>query len=57
MNLAAGQAPFADKQIEYRDSMYASTREIGDVVGEWNAEAIAARGERIADWAVTRWPY
>jgi hypothetical protein len=57
MNLDTGQDPFAVKRLEYQGSMYASTRAVGALEGEWTRDALAERGQRIAEWAVGRWPH
>ena len=57
MNAEAGQEPYSVKIEEYRNSMFASTREFSDRFTEWTPTAVEVRAEEIASWALTRWPY
>jgi hypothetical protein len=56
MNPKAGQGDFGVKRSIYEDSMFASAREVAKDAF-WNAQTIAQRSEKIADWAVLRWKY
>lgn len=56
MNPSVGQSAFADKCAGYQDSIFATAREIASGCTSWGADDIRARGQRIAEWAVTRWP-
>lgn len=55
MNPSVGQDGFASKCSDYQDSIFASAREVAAACTQWSASEILARGQRIADWAVTRW--
>lgn len=56
MNPVAGQSPFSKKRESYKDSIFASAREVAKVE-QWDASTILARSAKIADWAVHRWPH
>lgn len=57
MNPTVGQLEFGLKAAAYRDSIFATTREVGNGLSEWSPETLKARGERIRQWALTRWPH
>lgn len=56
MNPSAGNSGFGKKREGYRNSIFASAREVGTAT-DWLAEDILARSSRIAEWALTRWPF
>lgn len=56
MNPSTGQGTFEVKKSAYANSIFASAREVAQIA-TWDLEAIRDRSGRIADWAVTRWPY
>lgn len=57
MNPAVGQMGFAEKRAAYVDSIFATTREIGQASEDWTPETIKRRADDLAAWAVTRWPH
>lgn len=56
MNPSQGQNDFSLKKAAFADSIFASAREVAKEA-VWNAQTIKNRSKRIADWALTRWPY
>lgn len=56
MNPEAGQSAFEKKKEFYKKSMFASARQLSEFQ-DWNAETLADRAEKIANWALERWPY
>lgn len=57
MNPAVGQQGFDGKRAAYRDSIFATTRDVGNSGADWNPSALAQRAEAIRVWAIKRWPY
>lgn len=55
MNPSAGQSSFDVKRKAYENSIFASAREVAKV-SVWNAKTIRSRSEKIAEWALMRWP-
>lgn len=56
MNPAVGQQGFSVKSSSYKDSIFATTREVGQSWSEWTPDAVAARASLIRNWAIGRWP-
>ena len=56
MNPSGGNSSFEKKRLGYKDSIFASAREVGEF-SEWSADSIISRSKQIAAWALTRWPY
>ncbi len=57
MNPAVGQQEFASKKNLYKDSIFATTRSIGQSWPEWTPDAVRSRAAALQDWAIGRWPY
>lgn len=56
MNAELGRTDFESKVERYRaDSMYKSTRALAAET-DWNPDAVTRRAERLAEWALKRWP-
>jgi hypothetical protein len=56
MNPAIGQQNFESKREAYRNSIFATTRELGNTGGGWDPASLAQRADAIKEWALTRWP-
>lgn len=56
MNPAVGQKDFGSKKGAYKDSIFASTRAVGNSPDEWTPADVTARAEAIRKWATSRWP-
>jgi hypothetical protein len=48
MNPAIGHSPFANKRASYVDSIFASTREIGQESGGWTPDSVEVRAKALA---------
>jgi hypothetical protein len=57
MNPAVGQQNFANKKNAYKDSIFATTRDVGQSWPEWTPDAVASRAATLQKWAIGRWPY
>ncbi len=57
MNRGLQNAPYEEKCIRYRNSSYASAREVARDFQTWDASDVARRAAKIAEWAKRRWPY
>lgn len=56
MNPSGGNSEFSKKREGYKNSIFASARELSEFP-DWSAETIVMRSQRIAEWALTRWPH
>ena len=57
MNPSVGQQDFVSKTTAYKDSIFATTRDVGQSWSEWTPEAVRARSAALQKWALGRWPY
>ena len=57
MNPTVGQQDFASKTNAYKDSIFATTRDVGQTWLEWTPEAVRSRSAALQKWALGRWPY
>lgn len=57
MNPTVGQQNFAGKKNSYKDSIFATTRDVGQSWAEWTPDAVVSRANVLQKWAVERWPY
>lgn len=57
MNPSVGQQDFAGKTKSYKDSIFATTRDVGQSWSEWTPSAVASRAAVLQEWAIGRWPY
>lgn len=57
MNPSVGQQNFSGKTKSYKDSIFATTRDVGQSWSEWTPSALASRAAVLQKWAVARWPY
>lgn len=57
MNPAVGQKPFKKKREEFKNSIFATAREVAQKYEEWTADVIHQRNDEIASWAISRWSY
>ena len=57
MNPAVGQLDFEAKKTSYRDSIFATTRDVGNSSSEWTPTSMTERASAIRKWALNRWPY
>lgn len=57
MNPAVGQQEFTSKKNLYKDSIFATTRSIGQSWPEWTPDAVRSRAAALQNWAIGRWPY
>jgi hypothetical protein len=57
MNSSVGNEPYAAKRSRYAsDSVFKSVRDFAVEYAEWTPEAVKARSEVLAEWAIGRWP-
>lgn len=56
MNPTVGQLSFESKKTSYRDSIFATTRDVGNSTIDWTPSSLAERSAAIQNWAVKRWP-
>jgi len=57
MNPAIGQQNFDAKRAAYKNSIFATTRELGNAAAGWTPHSLALRAETIKAWALLRWPF
>lgn len=57
MNPAVGQQTFEGKRTAYKDSIFATTRDVGNSATGWTPTLLAQRADKIRQWALGRWPY
>lgn len=56
MNPAVGQQDYSSKKNAYKNSIFATTRDVGQSWPEWDPAAVADRASALSDWAIGRWP-
>jgi len=57
MNIQLSNKPYPDKRKAYQnDAMFKSTRKFAEEQTEWTPLLLKARAEKLADWALKRWP-
>lgn len=57
MNGFVDQDIYEDKKVYFtKESMFISTRELGNEYQTWNEDSINNRSEKLANWAIVRWP-
>jgi hypothetical protein len=57
MNPAVGQKPFKQKREEFKNSIFATAREVAQKYDVWTAKVIQDRNTEIGGWATSRWSY
>ncbi len=57
MNTESSNSPFHQKRTAYKESKFASTREIEKHYLSWTSETLEKRATEISEWAVTRWQF
>jgi len=58
MNRVLSNSSYVIKRKKYKeDSMFKSARVLAENHSEWNTESIESRSNKLAKWAVSRWPY
>lgn len=57
MNISLSNRPYSVKRQTYdADSMFKSARKFAEDYGEWTPEALESRANKLAKWALNRWP-
>jgi len=57
MNQILGNGPYTAKRQLYRDdSGFKAARKFGEEYAEWTPQRLKERSEKLADWAIERWP-
>jgi hypothetical protein len=56
MNGKAGQNEYSKKKVEYKGSIFSSSRNFADVFDSWDLPSIEARAEELGNWGIARWP-
>ena len=58
MNRVLSNSSYVIKKKKYKeDSMFKSARVLAENHSEWNTESIESRSNKLAEWALKRWPH
>ena len=58
MNRVLSNSSYVIKKKKYKeDSMFKSARVLAENHSEWNPESIESRSNKLAEWALKRWPH
>lgn len=58
MNSSIKNREYSFKQERYlKDSMFKSARVFAEHYADWTPDSLRARGEKLAEWSIKRWPH